>query len=174
MTLPTLSQRSKLTIATAESCTAGLIAHLLTELAGSSEYFSRGWVTYSIESKIQELDLPSSEIKKFGVYSMKIACLMASYARSKAGTDFAIGITGLTGKSDNLKVPDRYVCIGISSDESCDSFEFVFEGNRAEIRHKVAKKALELFLTYLQNYVTVKGKEAESTIGIKDVKTVKA
>jgi nicotinamide-nucleotide amidase len=84
-----LARNSK-TLATAESCTGGTLAKLLTDIPGASRYFTYGWVAYSNHSKTSELGVPADLIEKYGAVSEQVATAMAQGARKKAGTDFAM------------------------------------------------------------------------------------
>ena len=139
-----LTQEKK-TIATAESCTGGVLAKLLTDIPGASEYFTQGWVTYSNAAKISELGVQAELIDKYGAVSEQIACAMACGARKKAGTDFAIGITGIagpTGATEHKPVGLVYICV--ESDSGSETKRFVFPQNRDSIRFRAAKTALNM------------------------------
>ena len=85
------------TLATAESCTGGLIAHTLTNVAGASEWFLRGWVVYSNRAKEEELGVPAELIERHGAVSEEVAAAMAEGALERAGSDWAVGVTGIAG-----------------------------------------------------------------------------
>lgn len=85
------------TVAVAESCTGGLIAHSLTEVPGASEWFVRGWVTYSNEAKEEELGVPKEVMVDHGAVSQQVAHAMAEGALKNAGTDWAVAVTGIAG-----------------------------------------------------------------------------
>jgi len=87
----------KLKAATAESCTGGLIAGTLTEIAGSSSVVDRGFVTYSNEAKTEMLGVPASMIGKFGAVSKDVAIAMAEGALQKSRADIAVSVTGIAG-----------------------------------------------------------------------------
>ncbi|WP_029073719.1 CinA family protein [Kaistia adipata] len=87
----------RLTIATAESCTGGLIAGTLTEIAGSSAVVDRGFVTYSNEAKTEMIGVPADLIKRVGAVSQEVALAMAAGALAKSGADLAIAVTGIAG-----------------------------------------------------------------------------
>jgi nicotinamide-nucleotide amidase len=135
----------KKTIAVAESCTGGTLAKLLTDIPGASEYFTCGWVTYNNAAKINELGVPAGLIKECGAVSEEVACAMAGGAREKAGTDFAIGITGIagpTGATEHKGVGLVYICV--ESDSTSETKRFVFSHDRVSIRLRAAKTALNM------------------------------
>nr|WP_321457010.1 CinA family protein [uncultured Cohaesibacter sp.] len=84
-------------IATAESCTSGLIAATLTEIPGASTSFDRGYVTYSNEAKSEMIDVPSNMIAEYGAVSEEVARSMADGALARSGADFAVSVTGIAG-----------------------------------------------------------------------------
>jgi nicotinamide-nucleotide amidase len=97
-----LCRAKKLTIATAESCTGGLVAATLTEIPGSSDVFDRGFVTYSNDAKQAMLGVPVDALATFGAVSRETAEAMASGALARAGVDLAISITGIAGPGGAL------------------------------------------------------------------------
>ncbi len=92
-----LCRARKLKIAAAESCTGGLVAATLTEIAGSSDVFERGFVTYSNEAKIAMLGVPASVLEAHGAVSRETAEAMAAGALAHAPVDLAVSITGIAG-----------------------------------------------------------------------------
>ena len=86
-----------LRITSAESCTGGLFAAAVTDVAGASEVLSSAYITYSEESKIRELNVPSDLIDKYGVVSPQVAEAMAAGAKVRAGADIAVSVTGYAG-----------------------------------------------------------------------------
>ena len=92
-----LLDRKKLRVATAESCTGGLLAAALTEVPGSSSVFDRGFVTYSNEAKTDLLGVPNALIDRVGVVSEEVAVAMAEGALAGTGSDLAVAITGIAG-----------------------------------------------------------------------------
>jgi nicotinamide-nucleotide amidase len=89
----------KLTLATAESCTGGLVSALLTEISGSSDVFTHGFVTYANAAKIVMLGVPHTLLEAYGAVSEEVACAMAEGALRVANADVAIAITGIAGPS---------------------------------------------------------------------------
>jgi len=133
------------TIAVAESCTGGLLAKLLTDIPGSSKYFTYGWITYSNQAKISELGVPADLIQEHGAVSEQVAESMARAARQKAGTDYAIGITGIAGPTGGTEQkPAGLVYIGVDSEYGCDTKRCLFFGNRRFIRLRAAQTVLNI------------------------------
>jgi nicotinamide-nucleotide amidase len=150
-----LAQQGK-TIAVAESCTGGILAKLLTDIPGASRYFTYGWVTYSNIAKIKQLGIEADLIKKDGAVSAKVAEAMARGARERAGTDFAIGITGIAGPDGGSESavrrdfargeqkPVGLVYISVDSNSGCETKRFIFAHNRDFIRLQAAQTALNM------------------------------
>jgi nicotinamide-nucleotide amidase len=137
--------QQKQTIAVAESCTGGFIAKLLTDIPGASRYFTYGWVTYINDAKISELGVPVDLIEKHGAVSEQVAQAMAQGARKRAGTTFAIGITGIAGPAGGSeRKPVGLVYISIDSDNRCETKRFIFFGGRDTIRLRAAQTALNM------------------------------
>lgn len=133
------------TIAVAESCTGGLLAKLLTDVPGSSKYFACGWITYSNQAKSSQLGVPADLIQQHGAVSEQVARAMAMGARNKAGTDYAIGITGIAGPSGRTEQkPVGLVYIGVDSENGCYAEQFLLSGNRRFIRLRAAQTVLNL------------------------------
>ncbi len=93
------ARANHLKVVTAESCTGGLIAGLLTEMAGSSDVLERGYVTYSNEAKSECLGVPAALIEKYGAVSREVAEAMAEGALKHAHADIAVAVTGIAGPS---------------------------------------------------------------------------
>lgn len=139
------------TVAAAESCTGGLLAKLITDVPGSSRYFLCGWVTYSNEAKSRELGVLPALIETHGAVSEQVAVAMAQGARYKAGTDFAIGITGIAGPEGGSEhKPVGLVYIAVSSRDSTDTSRYVFPHDRSAVRLRAAQTALNLLRLKLE------------------------
>jgi len=146
--------RQKKTIAVAESCTGGVLAKLITDVAGASRYFTHGWVTYSDQAKTGELGVPADLIERYGAVSEGVAEAMAVGARKKAKTDFAIGITGIAGPPRLLVADKRggrseqkpvgLVYISVDADKHSETKRFIFSGNRRLIRLRAALTGLNM------------------------------
>jgi nicotinamide-nucleotide amidase len=132
-------------IAVAESCTGGTLAKLITDIPGASQYFTHGWVTYSNEAKTSELGVPANVIAQYGAVSEQVAEAMAQGARKKAGTDFAIGITGIAGPAGGSEQkPVGLVYISVDSNSGCETERFIFSHDRSSIRLRAAQTALNM------------------------------
>jgi nicotinamide-nucleotide amidase len=142
------------TVATAESCTGGLLAQRLTAIPGSSSYFLRGAVTYSNESKSEMVGVDPAMIEEFGAVSGQVASAMARGIRESSSADLGISITGIAGPSGGTKEkPVGTVFIGMAFDEagtpSVRSHGYRFNGDRARIRLISSEMALEWVRRYL-------------------------
>ena len=138
-------------LATAESCTGGLIAAACTELAGSSAWFERGFVTYSNAAKTELLGVDAELIAQHGAVSEPVVRAMASGARARAGTDWAVAVTGIAGPSGGT--PDKpvgTVWLGWAGPQGqVDAWCAHFAGERAEVRRKTCVAALQGLLDRL-------------------------
>ena len=136
----------KETLATAESCTGGLIAKMITDVSGSSRYFNRGWVTYSDDSKISELGVEKRLIDQHGAVSGEVSAAMAVGAKQKSGADYAISVTGIAGpQGGSEQKPVGLVYISIAYAGGVDTEKFLFgPRNRDFIRIRTSQNALNL------------------------------
>lgn len=136
-----LLKERNLKIATAESCSGGVLAQLLTSIPGSSHVFHSGFVTYSEESKIRALGVERSTIETYSAVSSQTAREMADGACRKTGCDVGVSITGYAGP-DGESV--GLVYIGVSYGGATEVSEFRFSGNRERIRTMSAVTALDM------------------------------
>ncbi len=141
-------RKKKMRLATAESCTGGLIAMAITDIPGSSEVFERGFVTYSNESKIDLLTVPTFYMEDYGAVSMEVAVAMAEGALLMSRADVSVSVTGCAGPGGGTEEkPIGTVFIGCSLKNHDTVFEkFLFKGNRQEIREQSAEAALKMAL----------------------------
>src|SRR5918912_4442342 len=133
------------TLATAESCTAGLIAHRLTEVPGSSTYFMEGVVTYSNEAKTRLLGVPAELIERHGAVSAEVAEAMAEGVKDRAATDFGLSVTGVAGPGGGTEEkPVGLVYISLSDDAHTEHRRVMLPGDRYLIRWRASQAALDL------------------------------
>ena len=143
-------KNQKLVIATAESCTGGLIAHTLTNISGSSEYFDRGIVSYSNRAKMELLDVPEDMLKKYGAVSMEVAKSMAKGVRIKSNVDIGISTTGIAGPTGGSKEkPVGLVFIAVSTERNTVVKKFNFSGDRSQNKESTCNAALDMLLNVL-------------------------
>ena len=141
-----------LTIAVAESCTGGLIAHRLTNVSGSSAYFERGVVTYSDASKTDLLGVSPDLIRTHGAVSREVAEAMADGMRRAAGTDIGLSSTGIAGPlGGSAAHPVGTVWIGIAGAGSTLALRFSFGEGRERVKERASQAALELVRRRLLN-----------------------
>jgi nicotinamide-nucleotide amidase len=135
-----------LTLATAESCTGGLIAAALTHIAGSSDVFERGFVTYSNQAKTEMLGVPADMIQRLGAVSAEVARAMAEGALAFSRADIAVSVTGVAGPGGgSLEKPVGLVWFGCARRAASSAiFEQRFSGDRAAIRAQAVAFALTL------------------------------
>ncbi len=137
-------------LATAESCTGGMVPVAITSISGSSKVFDRGFVTYSNDAKRELLGVSDNILRHYGAVSEQCAVAMALGALDKSNADIAVSITGIAdggGQSDENEKPVGLVYIGIAIlGKEPQSHEFNFLGNRTEIRNSSCEKALELLI----------------------------
>ena len=141
---------TKATVATAESCTGGLIAASLTEVPGSSAVVRGGVVSYVNDVKMKSLDVPETAFVDGSAVCEDVAVAMALGAASELGADVACSVTGIAGPGgEEPGKPVGTVWIGISSSGSAFAKEFHFKGNRENVRAQATQAALEMILEAL-------------------------
>ena len=135
------------TLATAESCTGGMIGQALTAVAGASAVYKGGVISYTNEVKENVLGVSGQLLKEFGAVSAPVAEAMAIGARRKLNADFAVSVTGLAGPSgDEYGNPVGTVFIGFASEDRSLAIACYFEGDREAVRRQAAEAALVLIL----------------------------
>jgi len=139
--------RLGITVATAESCTGGLIAKAITDLPGSSDYFRGGVVSYSNEIKMALLDVPAELLEAHGAVSAQVARAMAAGALLRCGTDTAVAVTGVAGPGGGSAAkPVGLTYVAVADRTGSDVRRFVWSGDRAANREASARAALEMLL----------------------------
>ncbi|MCD6573780.1 MAG: CinA family protein [Thermoplasmata archaeon] len=145
-----LLKEKKLSIATAESCTGGLLAHMLTNVSGSSEYYKGGVIAYSNEAKICMLHVRRATLQKYGAVSEQTAYEMADGAKRKFDTSFALSTTGVAGPAASENKPVGLVYIGFANPYGIEVKKYKFNGNRLENKQNFANAALKILLEFLR------------------------
>ena len=146
-----LATKAGVTITTAESCTGGMVSAALTDIAGSSAVFERGFVTYSNQAKTDMLGVRAATLEAVGAVSEKVAREMAEGARRSAGAALAVSITGIAGPGGSEHKPEGRVCFGLAStqDTFVETIEFGALG-RENVRLAARDHALSLLLSDLE------------------------
>mgnify|MGYP005835373911 CR=1 FL=1 len=144
-------KEKNITIAIAESCTGGLIAHTLTNISGSSDYFDRGIVSYSNKAKTELLGVPEDVLKKYGAVSKQVAKIMAENIRLKSNVDLGLATTGIAGPTGGTKKkPVGLVFIAISNSKNTIIKKYQFKGNRLENKEHTCNAALKMIFDHLK------------------------
>jgi nicotinamide-nucleotide amidase len=140
-----------LTLATAESCTGGMVAERITSIPGSSDVFVGAVVAYADEVKARELGVPADVLERFGAVSPETAAAMAAGARERLGADVAVSVTGIAGPGGGTEAkPVGLVYLHAESPGASRSAEFVLPGDRGTIRRRATVTALHLVRRLLQ------------------------
>ena len=139
-------------MAAAESRTGGLVCAFLTALAGSSDWFERGYITYSNEAKTECLGVSAQLIESHGAVSEQVAKAMAEGARINSGSNTAISITGVAGPSGgSAEKPVGTVCFGWATENQTLTRTMQFNGDRQMIRQQAAQFALTELIALLRS-----------------------
>ena len=140
-------------LATAESCTGGMIAAACTDLAGSSQWFERGFVTYSNEAKTEMLGVPAELIAKHGAVSEEVVRAMAEGAIRHSRAQVSIAVTGVAGPGGgSAEKPVGTVWVGLTLADRCYSERLILNGGRCQIRRDSAYYALRKIIHILNDF----------------------
>jgi len=151
-TLLAQCRKKGLRVATAESCTGGLIAGCLTSVAGSSDVVDRGFITYDNQAKSDMLDVPEDLLMEFGAVSEPVARKMAEGALAHSRADIAVSVTGIAGPGGGTPTkPVGLVHFGCSRrGRETAHISAVFDGDRQEVRLQAVEKAIEMMFQAAQ------------------------
>ena len=139
------------TVGTAESCTGGLVGHSLTAIAGSSDYYLGGVISYSDELKIGLLGVPADVLERHGAVSAQVAAAMADGARVRLGCDYAVSVTGVAGPGGGTPAkPVGLTYVGAAGPAGRQVRRHEWDGDRATNRELSAAAALELLLELVE------------------------
>jgi len=144
------------TLALAESCTGGIVCAALTDLPGSSDWFERGYITYSNQAKTECLGVPAETIESFGAVSEQVAKAMSEGAQKNAGVNVAVSITGIAGPAGgSIEKPVGTVCFGWTITKEnlvaitiCKTMQF--SGDRQAVREQARDYALSKLIELLK------------------------
>ena len=145
-------KKNKLNITTVESCTGGMVSSAIVSINGSSKIFKNSLITYSNESKSEQLKIPLEIITKNGAVSKIVATLMAKNALTVMNADVSISVTGIAGPTGGtISKPVGTVWIGMGLKSKAIAKLFLFKGNRLEVRRQSTLEALKLANFTLKN-----------------------
>lgn len=137
-------------IATAESCTGGMVSAALTDVAGSSAVFERGFVTYTNAAKMQMLGVRAATLEAHGAVSEQVAAEMAQGALTYSAATLAVSITGIAGPGGSEHKPEGRVCFAIATPDRCTTQTIEFGAlGRAQVRQAARDHALGALLAAL-------------------------
>jgi nicotinamide-nucleotide amidase len=140
-----LLRQRRQTLATAESCTGGLIGEMITQVGGASEYYLGGVVAYDNRVKQALLDVPADLLAGHGAVSEAVAAAMAEGCRRRLGADWAIAVTGIAGPTGGTAdKPGGLVCTALAGAAGVKVEKQIFPGDRQSIRHRAAMAALNI------------------------------
>ena len=156
-TLAEILQSKNWKMAAAESCTGGLVCANLTEIAGSSQWFERGYITYSNQAKMECLGVSGRLLETFGAVSEEVAKAMAEGAQINAGVNVAVSITGIAGPSGgSAEKPVGMVCFAwairnAAGENTMHTKTMLFDGDRHGIRKQACDYVLSELAKLLKN-----------------------
>ncbi len=150
--------REGATVTTAESCTGGLVAQMITAVPGSSSYFDRGFVTYTNQAKMDLLGVSEDVLREHGAVSEPCARAMAEGARARAGTTYGISVTGIAGPGGGTpETPVGLVFVGLASPGGTVVRRLRWPGQREQVRGISAMVALDLLRRALSGLPLLEG-----------------
>ena len=143
-------RRRKETLAVAESCTGGKVGDMITDVAGSSDYFLGGIISYSNRAKIDLLGVRGETLKTRGAVSEEVAIQMAKGVRERMGSTYGIGITGIAGPSGGSSAkPVGLVYIAVVSSDEVICERVVFKGYRSDVKKAAAEHSLKMLHKFI-------------------------
>lgn len=143
-------KKQRFTIAVAESCTGGLLSHVITNISGSSEYFDRGIVSYSNTAKMELLGVPEKILKEFGAVSKQTAEAMALGIKNRSNVDIGIATTGIAGPTGGTKEkPVGLVYIALATSKGVKVKKIQFTGDRLQNKENTCNATLQMLLEHL-------------------------
>jgi PncC family amidohydrolase len=166
-TIGELLRSRGLRLGTAESCTGGLIGHRLTNIAGSSDYFLGGVISYANEVKVGALGVRQQTLDEHGAVSRETVLEMASGARRALGADIGLAVSGVAGPGGGTpEKPVGLVWIGLSAPQVESARRFQITGERVSVKEQAAQSALELLEDYLLGELVDVGENPHDAIQV--------
>ena len=139
-------------LAVAESCTGGMLGHLITNMPGSSAYFKGGVIAYANEVKVEVLGVSPATLDSFGAVSKETVLEMANGIRRSFYVDIGLSVSGIAGPEGGTKEkPVGTVWIGVSTPMLDEAELFLFSGDRKSIKEQAAQSAMEIAIRYLSD-----------------------
>jgi len=153
-TLYGILKEKNVTVATAESCTGGMIGAALTAIPGISEFYGYGVVTYANEAKEQLIGVKHETLEEFGAVSDKTACEMAAGVLKLAKSDYGIAVTGIAGPGGgSAEKPVGLVYIGFADKNGkCTAYKNIFDGDRESVREQTVCTALKILIKNIKPF----------------------
>lgn len=140
-------------ISTAESCTGGMVSAAITDIAGSSSVFDRGFVTYTNDAKMQMLGVAAATLNTHGAVSEQVAAEMAQGALVHSNADIAVAVTGIAGPGGSDHKPEGRVCFSVATTNKCRTATVEFGAlGRDKVRAAATLHALETLLTEVDSF----------------------
>lgn len=143
------------TLSTAESCTGGEIAHLVTTVPGSSSYFLGSVISYAVSVKETILGVPRETIERHGVVSSEVAAAMAEGVRKATGSDYAVSTTGLAGPGGDERNPEGTVWVGVATPLGVKTRKFQYRSDRIRNIERFAASALHFLLSEIKSELNI-------------------
>ena len=143
------------TLSTAESCTGGEIAHLVTTVPGSSSYFLGSVISYAVSVKETLLGVPRETIERHGVVSSEVAAAMAEGVRKATGSDYAVSTTGLAGPGGDERNPEGTVWVGVATPLGVKTRKFQYRSDRIRNIERFAASALHFLLSEIKSELNI-------------------
>lgn len=150
--LGALLRKKGLRLATAESCTGGLIGHRITNVPGSSTYYIGGVISYAYEAKVRLLGVQWETLERHGAVSRETVLEMAQGVRRLLAADIGLSVSGIAGPGGATpEKPVGFTWIGISAPNVAEAWSFQFAGERIRVKEQAAEQALRRVVEYLRS-----------------------